>query len=304
MLGPSLVVASIPSPHQGTVELGPLTIHLYGLTLLVAIAACVWITGRRWVARGGEWDLIYRCALWGVAAGIVGARLYHLATSWPEVPDPKWKGAFEIWHGGLGVWGGIAAGVVVGASVARRAGANVALLMDCVAPGLLVAQAIGRLGNWWNQELYGKPTSLPWGLKIDPSHYGNTFYAPGTIFHPTFLYELLWNLLAAALLLWLARRFTICPPGVFALYVALYCFGRFWIEMLRIDPAHHIAGLRLNDWVAAIGCVSGLVWFRYSQRRGTSTRSGSARRRWRRRSPSTPAPASMAVPRGRVRRGR
>jgi prolipoprotein diacylglyceryl transferase len=290
-----LTVASIPSPHQGTVTVGPLTIHLYGLTLLVAIGACIWITGRRWLARGGDWDLVYRCALWGVAAGIVGARLYHLATSWSEVPDPKWRGAFEIWHGGLGVWGGIAAGVVVGGAVARRSGADVALLMDCVAPGLLVAQAIGRLGNWWNQELYGKPTRLPWGLEIDLSHRVAPYFDPGTRFHPTFLYELIWDLVAAALLVWLGRRFRLRPPGLFALYVTLYCFGRFWVELLRVDTAHHIAGLRLNDWVAAAGVVLGLLWFGYTQRR--------VRSRPRRASPP-PLAGAMAVPRGRVRRGR
>jgi prolipoprotein diacylglyceryl transferase len=294
----STTLASIPSPSQGTVDLGPLTLHLYGLTLLVAIAACVWITGRRWVARGGDWDLIYRCALWGVAAGIVGARLYHLATSWNEVPDPKWKGAFEIWHGGLGIWGGIAAGVLVGWLVARRAGADVALLADCLAPGLLVAQAIGRLGNWWNQELYGKPTDLPWGLEIDAAHRVSPYFDPATTFHPTFLYELLWNLLAAAFLVWLGARRTIRPPGLFALYVALYCFGRFWVEMLRIDPAHHVGGLRLNDWVALAGIVAGIVWFIQTQRRGRV-------RQPRRRKPPKPAPReSMSVPRGRVRRGR
>ena len=289
------LVASIPSPHHGTISIGRLTIHLYGLTLLVAIAACIWISGRRWVARGGDWDLIYRCALWGVAAGIVGARLYHLATSWNEVPDPKWKGAFEIWHGGLGVWGGVAAGVVVGSVVARRAGANVLLLMDCVAPGLLVAQAIGRLGNWWNQELYGKPTDLPWGLEIDSSHRVPPYFDPATTFHPTFLYELLWNLFVAALIIWIGRRFTIRAPGLFALYVTFYCFGRFWIELLRIDTAHHIAGLRINDWVSATGVLLGLVWFRLSQR----PRPSGPRRAVR------PVPTrSMAVPRGRVRRGR
>jgi prolipoprotein diacylglyceryl transferase len=295
-LGPPL--ASIPSPSSGTVDLGPLTIHLYGLTLLVAIAACIWITGRRWVARDGDWDLVYRCALWGVSAGIVGARLYHLATSWEEVPDPKWRGVFEIWHGGLGVWGGVAAGVLVGGFVARRAGADVPLLMDCVAPGLLVAQAIGRLGNWWNQELYGKPTKLPWGLEIDPVHRVAPYFDTATRFHPTFLYELLWNLAAAGVLLWLGRRRTIRPPGIFALYVALYCFGRFWVELLRVDEAHHIAGLRVNAWVAAIGVVAGLVWFRRTQRGSASRRRRGAP------PPRTPPAGSMAVPRGRVRRGR
>lgn len=290
------LVASIPSPRTGTISLGPFTIHLYGLTLLIAIGVCIWITGRRWVVRGGDWDLIYRCALWGVAAGIVGARLYHLATSWSEVPDPKWRGIFEIWHGGLGVWGGIGLGVIVGAIVARRAGADVALLADCLAPGLLVAQAIGRLGNWWNQELYGKPTDLPWGLEIDSGHRVAPYFDPALTFHPTFLYELLWNLLAAAFLIWLGRRFAIRPPGLFALYVALYSFGRFWIELLRIDPAHHAGGLRLNDWVALVGVVGGLGWFVLTQKRGRPRP---------RRAPRRPAPTeSMAVPKGRVRRGR
>ena len=146
-------LASIPSPSSGTIELGPLTIHMYGLMLLAGIAACIFITGRRWVARGGDWDLIFRCAVWGVAAGIVGARLYHVVTSWDEVPD-EWWGPFAIWKGGLGVWGGIGLGCVVGAIVAHRSGASVARLADCVAPGLLVAQGIGRFGNWWNQELF------------------------------------------------------------------------------------------------------------------------------------------------------
>jgi prolipoprotein diacylglyceryl transferase len=296
---PPAFLASIPSPHQGTVVVGPVTIHMYGLTLLAAIVACVFITGRRWVARGGEMDLIYRCAVWGVGAGIVGARLYHLATSWDQVPS-QWWGPFAIWRGGLGVWGGIAAGVLAGTIVARRAGANVPLLMDCVAPGLLVAQGIGRLGNWWNQELYGKPTSLPWGLKIDPVHYpSGAFYPPGTTFHPTFLYELLFDFAMAGLLLWIGRRDRIRPPGLFALYVTLYCFGRFWIEALRIDPAHHIAGLRLNDWIAAIGFFAGLIWFLRTQGK-----------RWRpprirlRKSKPPPPPPAMAVPKGRVRSGR
>jgi prolipoprotein diacylglyceryl transferase len=237
-----------------------------------------------------------------VGAGIVGARLYHLATSWNEVPDPKWKGAFEIWHGGLGVWGGIAAGALVGSMVARRAGVDVAVLMDCVAPAFLVAQGIGRLGNWWNQELYGKPTKLPWGLEIDAAHRVAPYFDPSTTFHPTFLYELIWDLLAAGLLFLIARRFTIRPPGLFALYVGLYCVGRFWIEALRVDPAHHIAGLRLNDWVALLGILVGLVWFVRTQRDGGPRRRRPLRPR-RKRPPPAPV-QTMAVPRGRVRRGR
>ncbi len=262
------LLLSIPSPSSGAVHLGPLTIHMYGLTLLAAIGVCIWITGTRFVNRGGDWDLIFRCAVWGVGAGIVGARLYHLATSWNEVPG-HWWGPFAIWKGGLGVWGGIAAGVIVGAIIAKRAGADVPLLADCLAPGLLVAQAIGRIGNWWNQELYGKPTKLPWGLEIDPAHFGSNFWPAGTTFHPAFLYELLWNLLAAALLVFvIERRFHPRPPGLFALYIALYSLGRFWIELIRVDASNHILGLRVNTWVSALVCIAGVVWFIVSQRRG------------------------------------
>ena len=299
------LIASIPSPHRGTIVLGPLTIHMYGLTLLLAIAACVFITGRRWVARGGEWDLVYRCAVWGVGAGIVGARLYHLATSWDQVPK-EWWGPFAIWRGGLGVWGGIAAGVLVGGIVAKRAGANVPLLMDCVAPGLLIAQGIGRLGNWWNQELFGKPTNLPWGLEIDPAHRPVQYFDRAT-YHPTFLYEMLLNFAAAGFLIWLERRRPITPPGLFALYVALYCFGRFWVELLRVDPAHHIAGLRLNDWVAALGFVAGIVWYRRTQRgraKGPPRQTRLVPERLRRKAKAPPPPPTMAVPKGRVRQGR
>jgi len=262
-------LASIPSPSSGTVEIGPLTIHMYGLTLLVAIAVCTYVAGRRWVNRGGDWDLIFRCAVWGVAAGIVGARLYHVITSWDEVPD-TWWGPFAIWRGGLGVWGGIALGCLVGGIVAKRAGADVWLLADCLAPGLLLAQGIGRLGNWWNQELFGKPTDLPWGLEIDPLN-RPVAYLDSATFHPTFLYELIWDFAAAAVLVYvIERRFKPRPPGVFAAYIALYCVGRFGEELLRVDPAHHIAGLRLNAWVSLIGIVVGVMWYVLSQRDRTA----------------------------------
>jgi prolipoprotein diacylglyceryl transferase len=263
-------LASIPSPSSGTVELGPLTIHMYGLTLLVAIAVCTWVAGKRWVNRGGDWDLIFRCAVWGVAAGIVGARLYHVITSWDEVPD-AWWGPFAIWRGGLGVWGGIALGCLVGGIVAKRSGVDVWLLADCLAPGLLLAQGIGRLGNWWNQELFGKPTDLPWGLEIDPVN-RPVDHLDSATFHPTFLYELLWDFAMAAVLVYvIERRLRPRPPGVFAAYIALYCVGRFGEELLRIDPAHHIAGLRLNAWVSLIGVVVGVTWYFLSQRDRTPT---------------------------------
>ena len=217
-----LPLLSIPSPESSTIELGPLSIHFYGLTLLVAIAAAVVITGIRWTRRGGDWDLIFRVAVWGVASGIVGARLYHVVTSWDELPD-EWWGPFAIWKGGLGVWGGIGLGCLVGAIVARRSGVSVAKLADCVAPALLVAQGIGRFGNWWNQELFGGPTDLPWGLEIDPENRPIDHVDQET-FHPTFLYEALWCFAAAGVLLLIERRFKgrIRPGGLFALYVLIY----------------------------------------------------------------------------------
>jgi prolipoprotein diacylglyceryl transferase len=286
------LLASIPSPSSGTVELGPLTIHMYGLTLLVAIVVCTYVAGRRWVNRGGDWDLIFRCAVCGVAAGIVGARIYHVITSWDEVPD-TWWGPFAIWRGGLGVWGGIALGCLVGGFVAKRAGADVWLLADCLAPGLLLAQGIGRLGNWWNQELFGKPTDLPWGLEIDPINRPIDHLDSAT-FHPTFLYEMLWDFAMAAVLVYLIeRRLRPRPPGVFAAYITLYCIGRFGEELLRIDPAHHFAGLRLNAWVSLAGIVVGATWYVLSQRRHEPKPPGPRRTR-----PAKPQ-RRMEVPGGR-----
>jgi prolipoprotein diacylglyceryl transferase len=299
-MSPAVSLASIPSPHTGTIDLGPLTIHMYGLTLLVAIAACILLTGYRWTRRGGDWDLILKVAVWGVAAGIVGARAYHDITSWNEVSSPKWKGIFAVWQGGLGVWGGILVGCLVGAYVAHRDGVRVRELMDAVAPGLLLAQAIGRWGNWWNQELYGKPTSLPWGLKIDPQH-RITGYENFTTFQPTFLYEFVYDLVGVGLLLFLDKRFRFKPPALFALYVSYYTAGRFVEELIRIDPAHHFAGLRLNAWVSIVVFVvstSFFVWWQFL--RSDEGEPGPRRLRFRRekREPEKPA---MAIPRGRVR---
>ena len=284
----SNLLASIPSPSNGAVDIGPLTIHMYGLTLLAAIGICIWITGHRFVNRGGDWDLIFRCAVWGVGAGIIGARLYHLATSWDEVPD-QWWGPFAIWKGGLGVWGGIALGCLVGGYIAKRAGADVWLLADCLAPGLLVAQAVGRIGNWWNQELFGKPTDLPWGLEIDPQNRPIDFVDQAT-FHPTFLYEALWCFAAAGVLLLIERRFRgrIRPGGLFALYVLIYSAGRLWIETLRIDPSHEIGGVRLNVFVAATAIVLSAAFFVVWQKR------------WKRGGTAAPTKVeTMAVPKSR-----
>jgi prolipoprotein diacylglyceryl transferase len=292
-------LASISSPGTGTLDLGPLTIHMYGLTLLVAIAACILLTGYRWTRRGGDWDLVLKVAVWGVAAGIVGARIYHDITSWDEVSSPKWKGVFAVWEGGLGVWGGIFLGCVVGAIVVRREGARVRDMMDAVAPGLLLAQGIGRWGNWWNQELYGKPTDLPWGLKIDPEH-RVAGYEDKATFHPTFLYEFVYDLIGVGLLLALDRLFRFKPPALFALYVSYYTAGRFCEELLRIDPAHEFAGLRLNAWVSLVVFICSTVFFVWWQflRGGEEGPGWVGRRRRERREPEGPA---MAIPRGRVR---
>ena len=290
------LLASISSPHSGTIDLGPLTIHMYGLMLLLAIAASIALTGYRWVKWGGDWDLVFRVAVWGVGFGIVGARLYHDVTSWDEVPK-TWWGPFAVWQGGLGVWGGIFLGAVVGAWIVHRAGASVYLFMDAVAPGLLLAQGIGRWGNYFNQELYGKPTSLPWGLKIDFEHRVPR-YLGNTTFHPTFLYEFIYDLIGVGILLYVGSRFRIRAPGLFALYVAYYCFGRFFEELLRVDPSHHFLGLRINAWVSIVLFVLSTAFFIWWQFiRKDEPKPGDVGRP-RRVEPTGP---TMAVPKGRVR---
>jgi prolipoprotein diacylglyceryl transferase len=258
------VLASIPSPDRNVFELGPLTIRVYGLMLLAGILAAIWLFARRWSAWGGSADLAVRCSMWGVAWGIVGARLYHVITSWEELPD-EWWGVFAVWKGGLGIWGGIGAGVLAGVIVARRAGANIPLMLDAVAPALLLAQIIGRIGNWFNQELFGKPTDLPWGLEIDPDRRPAGFEEE-TTFHPIFLYEMLWNAIGLAALLAIGRRLK--PGGVFWLYVMWYSLGRFaWQEHLRIDPSNEFAGFRINFWIALGVFLAALALFIRSQRR-------------------------------------
>jgi prolipoprotein diacylglyceryl transferase len=294
-------LAFIPSPHTGTIDLGPITIHMYGLMLLLAIAACIWLTGVRWVRRGGDWDLVLRVAVWGVAFGIIGARAYHDITSWNEVSSPKWKGIFAVWQGGLGVWGGILLGCIAGGIVVWRSGARVRDFADAVAPGLLLAQGIGRWGNWFNQELYGKPTDLPWALDIDQSHQGSlpAKYLDKSGYQPTFLYEFIYDLGGVAILLLVDRYFRIRRPALFALYVSIYTVGRFFEELLRIDPAHEYFGLRLNAYVSIVLFVLSTAFFIWWQFIRTPT--GAERPRASRIVPEGPA---MAVPKGRVRSGR
>jgi prolipoprotein diacylglyceryl transferase len=258
-----VIDAFIPSPPSNGIHVGPLFVHAYGLAYIVAVLAAIAITKRRWHAVGGDPALVGEVALWAFPAGLIGGRLYFLATSWNEVPH-HWWGPLAVWQGGLGIWGGIAAGTVVGIWVLRRHNADIPLFLDAAAPALLVAQAIGRVGNYFNQELFGGPTTLPWGLEIDPAH-RPAAYAHDATFHPTFLYEIVWNLLLAAALVQLGRRRVIRPPGIFALYVAGYSLGRIGEELLRVDPAHHILGLRLNFFVATLLFVAGLAWFAASQ---------------------------------------
>jgi prolipoprotein diacylglyceryl transferase len=264
------LLASIPSPPFNGVHVGPLEIRIYGLAYVVAVIAAVAITSRRWERQGGSRELVHEVALWGFPAGLIGGRLYFLATSWNEVPD-HWWGPLAVWRGGLGIWGGIALGTLGGLVVLRRRGADIPRFLDAAAPGLLVAQAIGRIGNYFNQELFGGPTSLPWGLRIDPARRPAGYEAYST-FHPTFLYELTWNLALAGALIWLGRRRQIRAPGLFALYVAGYSGFRIFEELLRTDPAHHILGLRLNFFVATLLCLTGLVWFIRTQRATGSLR--------------------------------
>jgi prolipoprotein diacylglyceryl transferase len=257
------MIASIPSPSSSGLSLGPFEIHIYGLMYVFAVAAAVAITVRRWEQRGGSRDLVYETALWAFPAGLIGGRLYFDLTSWNAVPD-HWWGPLAVWDGGMGIWGGIALGAAVGVWRVRRAGASVAEFMDAAAPALLVAQAIGRVGNYFNQELFGGPTSLPWGLEIDPAHRPEGYAAYST-FQPTFLYEIVWNLSLAAFLVWLGNHRRIKPPGLFALYVTGYSAFRIFEESLRIDPAHHILGLRLNFFVAVLLTIAGALWFLRTQ---------------------------------------
>jgi prolipoprotein diacylglyceryl transferase len=262
--------AYIPSPPINSFHLGPLVIHFYALMYLVGIAAAVIITRRRYRAVGGDPDLVGEVALWSVPAGIIGGRIYFDITTPMDIPH-VWYGPFAVWDGGLGIWGGVALAAVVGVWRLRRHGVNVALFMDAVAPALLVAQGIGRIGNYFNKELFGRPTSLPWGLQI-PYQYRVSGGIPAQYLHystfqPTFLYELIFDFAWAGVLVWLGHHRAIKPPGLFALYVFGYSAYRIFEESLRIDSSVYFLGLRLNMYIASALTVAGAVWFYRSQRR-------------------------------------
>jgi prolipoprotein diacylglyceryl transferase len=264
---PEILVHAIPSPSQGTWYLGPLPIRGYALSIILGIVAAIWIGERRWQARGGRAGDIGDLAIWGVPFGLVGGRLYHVLTDWQlyfgEGENPV--AALYIWRGGLGIWGAIALGAVGVMIGARLRGIRLLPLLDAIAPGVLVAQAIGRWGNWFNQELYGRPTDLPWALEIDPAHRPDAYPDVAT-YHPTFLYEFFWCLGAFALLVWLDKRFRLGFGRVAALYVMLYTLGRVWIENLRIDEVQliDVGGLRLNVWTSIVLFVLAAAYFVWS----------------------------------------
>ncbi len=258
--GPRVPALSlIPSPPASGVHIGPLFIHYYGLMYVVGITLAVIITRRRLLAVGGDPSLVADVATWAVPAGIIGGRVYFDITTPGDIPH-VWYGPFAVWSGGLGIWGGVAAGALAGVWRVRRRGASVPLFADAIAPALLVAQAVGRIGNYFNSELFGKPSGLPWALVV-ARHYRPPGYRGYHTFQPTFLYELIWDLALAAVLVWLGHHRRIRPPGLFALYVAGYSAFRIFEESLRIDSSQHFLGLRLNFYVAAVLTVIGIAWF-------------------------------------------
>jgi prolipoprotein diacylglyceryl transferase len=270
------VPLTIPSPDEAVWDLGPFPLRAYALCIILGVVAAIWIADRRWVARGGASGQMADLAVWAVPFGIVGGRLYHVATdnacyfresACEGTYNGPW-GALYVWQGGLGIWGAIAFGALGAWLYTRRHRIRFTSVADAAAPGLLVAQAIGRWGNWFNQELFGRPLDAWWALEIDVVH-RPAGYEAYTTFHPTFLYESLWNLAAAALIIWADRRFRLGHGRVFALYVAAYCAGRVWIEALRIDPveADDVLGLRLNVWTSIVLFVLAAAYFVVSARR-------------------------------------
>jgi prolipoprotein diacylglyceryl transferase len=258
-------LAFLPSPSTNGIQLGPIFLHVYGMMYVIGITLAIVITVRRWAAAGGDRDLVYDVVLWAVPAGLIGARIYFDITTPFDITPHTWWGPLAIWEGGLGVWGGIAAGAAVGIWRVRKAGADVGLFMNAIAPALLVAQAIGRIGNYFNQELFGRPSTLPWALEISPAARlasgmpaADLKYAT---FQPSFLYELIFDLIWAAVLVWLGHHRRIRPQGLFALYVAGYSGYRIFEETIRIDSSAYFLGMRLNFFIALSMTIAGLVWF-------------------------------------------
>ncbi|MFF4626159.1 prolipoprotein diacylglyceryl transferase [Streptomyces griseorubiginosus] len=258
-------LAYIPSPSRGVIHLGPIPLRGYAFCIIIGVFVAVWLGNKRWIARGGRAGTVADIAVWAVPFGLLGGRLYHVITDYELYfsEGRDWVDSFKVWEGGLGIWGAIALGAVGAWIGCRRRGIPLPAYADAIAPGIALAQAIGRWGNWFNQELYGKPTDLPWALHITSSTDGRV---PG-YYHPTFLYESLWCIGVALLVIWADRRFTLGHGRAFALYVAAYCTGRGWIEYMRIDDAHHILGLRLNVWTAIIVFLLAVTYIVLSARK-------------------------------------
>jgi len=254
------LIAAIPSPSSGSVQLGPLKLNAYGLMIALGVIVAVRIAGRRAGARGvTDVDGFAAIAMWGVPAGVIGGRAYHVITSTDSFRG-RWVEALYVWQGGLGIWGGILCGVLAGLWKARRMGLDPLAVLSCAAPAIAVAQAIGRWGNWFNQELFGRPTDLPWALSVSDATAIKAGYPAGTTFHPAFLYESLGCLLIAWVLVLIERKRDPAPGRLFAFYVMLYTAMRFFIEGLRVDPARGAGGLRLNQWVSiAVFTAAGLL---------------------------------------------
>ncbi|WP_340538736.1 prolipoprotein diacylglyceryl transferase [Nocardioides sp. GXZ039] len=258
-------------PGDGVWNLGPFPIRGYAVCIIIGIVAAIWIGEKRWVARGGRAGAVQDLAIWAVPFGVVGARLYHVATDWEkyfgEGKNPIT--ALYVWRGGLGIWGAVALGALGVWIWARRNDVRISAMLDVLAPGVIVAQAIGRWGNWFNQELFGKQTDLPWALSVTDDIARENGYPPGTTFHPTFLYECLWDLGIFGLLIWAERRFKLGYGRVFALYVMGYTLGRGWIEYLRIDAVQldNVLGLRFNVWTSIVLFVLAAIYFVWSARR-------------------------------------
>ncbi|GAA3874257.1 prolipoprotein diacylglyceryl transferase [Streptomyces sedi] len=256
------ILASIPSPGTSEIELGPLPLRGYAVCIIIGVFLAIWLGGRRWTQRGGQPGTVADIAVWAVPFGLIGARIYHVVTDYQlyfdEGRDPV--DAFKIWDGGIGIWGAIAGGALGAWIACRRRGIALPPMADAIAPGIAFAQAIGRWGNWFNQELYGRETDLPWAVEIDNGLDTGTF-------HPTFLYESLWCVGVGVLVIWADRRFRLGHGRSFALYVAAYTVGRFWIEYLRIDEAHEFLGLRLNNWTSIAVFLGAVAYMVISARR-------------------------------------
>lgn len=252
----AVLLGSIPSPPSGDIALGPIRLTAYGFTLAIAALVAVEFARRRAPRRGMKPDDFGAIALWAIPAGLIGARLYHVLTDWDRF-EGRWFDVVKVWEGGLGIPGGIAAGVLAGLWIAQRRGLVLLDALDVAAPALPLAQAIGRWGNWWNQELFGRPSVLPWALEISPAH-RPAGYEQFVTFHPTFLYESVWNLGLVALLLLLDRR-RLRPGRLFCVYLIGYGFGRLWVEALRIDPATRLGPFRVNTWMSLTLIIGGTV---------------------------------------------